>query len=119
MRVTKELKQRILDGEYPKILKKADINKFKKTGLLTKEQEVQIMMQDAFTLKMTVNSPMQHQVIDLGIKAFKKLMRENPPVWLNTKAKVNAAIALYKKKAWIDYKETVGYKGSFPTAPAY
>jgi hypothetical protein len=117
MRVTKQLRQRILDGEYPKILTKKDIKAFEKTGELTKEQETKIMMQDMVTLKVALNSPAQHRTVELGIKEFKRRMKDSFPFW--TRGQKSEAIALYKKKAWLDFEEMVGFKGSFPTVPAY
>ncbi len=117
MRIGKELKARILDNQYPEILKKKDIKAFEKSGVLTKEQETKIMMRDMIDLKVTLASPSQHRVVDLGISEFKRRMKNSFPFW--TKGQRAAAVALYKKKAWIDFKETVGFKGSFPTVPAY
>lgn len=117
MRVTKELKQRILDNQYPDILKKKDIKAFEVSGKLTPEQEGKIFMKDAFDLRVTLASPAQHRTVDLSIKAFKRRMKGSFPFW--TKGQRNEAVALYKKKAWIDFTEMVGLKGSFPTHPAY
>lgn len=117
MKVTKELRARILNNEYPDILKKKDIKAFEKTGELTKEQEGKIFMKDLMTLRMTMAHPSQHRTVDLGIKAFKRRMDGAFPFW--TRGQRAKAVALYKKKAWIDFKETVGFKGSFPTVPAY
>jgi len=112
-KMTKELKQRILNNEYPDILKKKDLKEFEKTGNISKELMGQILMRDAFTLKVSLNSPAQHRVIDLGISEFKRKIKEDFPHWRSSR--INEAIRLYKKKAWVDFAETVGLKGSFPT----
>lgn len=117
MRVTKELKQRILDNQYPEILKKKDIKAFEVSGKLTQEQETKIMMKDSLDLKVALASPSQHRTVDLRINEFKRRMKGAFPFW--TKGQRAKAVALYKKKAWIDFNEMVGLKGSFPTHPAY
>ena len=115
MKIGKELRQRILDGEYPKIIKKSDIKKFEKSGTLTEDKLLEIQAADMFTLKATMASPAQHRIIDLGITEFKRRIKIDFPAM--SKSARNKAIALYKKKAWVDFKETVGHKGVFPTYP--
>lgn len=63
------------------------------------------------TLVGSVNSPIWHRSVDLGIKEFKRYLKSVPML---SKSQYSEAVTLYKKKAWTDFAETINFKGSFP-----
>ena len=114
MVISKQLKQRILDGEYVDILKKRATSRFKATGELSDKHLAQILLKDQMALTVALNSPQEHHTIDLGIRAFKRWLKVNMPHL--TKGQVSAQIKKYKERAWQDFAELVEFNGSHPTA---
>ena len=62
-------------------------------------------------LRAALNSPAEHFTVDLDIRKFKKQLKLRKL----SKRDYNEAVRLYKKKAWAEYHELIGHKGSFPT----
>lgn len=61
------------------------------------------------------NKPHWHRPVDLGIKGFKRFVRDLPI----SKKTQNFMIRRYKSRAWMEFEALPGPKGSFPTHPVY
>lgn len=59
--------------------------------------------------------PHWHRPVDLGIKGFKKFVRDLPI----SKKTQNFMIRRYKTRAWMEFDALPGPKGTFPTHPVY
>lgn len=66
-------------------------------------------------LQQTLNNPIFHTPIDLGINEFKRMIRS----FYKDKHTRNKLIKAFKKRSWMEYKSIARFRGNFPSHPNY
>lgn len=76
-----------------------------------------VAAQNQLAAFMELQKPIYHRTVDLGVREFKRLVRQmNPGA---PKSKINMLIKAYKRRSWMETDGVIRGKGSFPTHPKY
>lgn len=96
----------------PRVSKNGSVSYVEGTRRGLKDKKGNLTIQGIETLRETVNNPIWHTPLHLGIKEFKRFLKRVPMV---TKQQYQQQVREYKAKAWSEYDKIVKYKGNFPT----
>ena len=72
-------------------------------------------MENAIAASLELQKPIYHTPINLGIKEFKRRVRQQ----FTNKVLQNRLISAFKKRGWMEYEGVARHRGNFPTHPEY